>query len=102
MQVAIVVIRRVMKEKIEVLEKQISNLTRKLDLIGSIQMLIVSELGDTNNEFQNKFIATCLGKDDVRNGFTDFVFKTGTDAQKSAVQELNLKIQEIKERYDNE
>lgn len=91
-----------MKEQIKELEKRINNINKKLDLMGSIQMLIVSELGDTNNEFQNKFIATCLGKDDVRNGFTDFVFRTGTDAQKSAVQELNLKIQEIKERYDNE
>lgn len=91
-----------MKEQIKELEKRINNINKKLDLMGSIQMLIVSELGDTNNDFQNKFIATCLGKDDVRNGFTDFVFRTGTDAQKSAVQELNLKIQEIKERYDNE
>lgn len=89
-----------MKEKIALLEKQVADLQRKINLMGDIQMLIVSEIGDTNDKFQTKFIAKCLTKEDIRNGFTDFVFKTGTDKQKLAVQELNMKIDEIKERYE--
>ena len=91
-----------MEEKLIKLEKQIKNIDTKLSLMASVQMLLVGHIGDNDKKFQNSFIATCLAKDEIRNSFTDFIFETGSDLQKSMIQELNLKIEDIKGKKDNE
>jgi hypothetical protein len=82
--------------KLENLEEIVDEIQNKIELIGNTLNLIISELGDENEEFQAKFISSTLSVDKFRDEFTKFVNEEGDDDIKFTMIEVNEMIERLK------
>lgn len=82
--------------KLENLEQTVDEIQNKIELIGNTLNLIISELGDENEEFQAKFISSTLSVDKFRDEFTKFVNEEGDDDIKFTMIEVNEMIERLK------
>jgi len=84
----------------EKLLARVDGLSKKISLLADVQMLLIEEMGNNNQSFQAKVIATLLSKQEVLEGFTNFVFDPDnnvSDAVKLEMQEINEMIKELRE-----
>ena len=84
----------------EKLMDRVDSLSKKISLLAEVQMLLIEEMGNNNQSFQAKVIATLLSKQEVLEGFTNFVFDPDnnvSDAVKLEMQEINEMIKELRE-----
>ena len=84
----------------EKLMDRVDSLSKKISLLADVQMLLIEEMGNNNQSFQAKVIATLLSKQEVLEGFTNFVFDPDnnvSDAVKLEMQEINEMIKELRE-----
>ena len=84
----------------EKLLARVDGLSKKISLLADVQMLLIEEMGNNNQSFQAKVIATLLSKKEVLDGFTNFVFDPDnnvSDAVKLEMQEINEMIKELRE-----
>ena len=51
----------------------VKNLQRKIELIGNLQMTMVTHLTENDKELQMKVMASILAQDKFRNDFTDWL-----------------------------
>jgi hypothetical protein len=82
------------------LKDRVDSLSKKIALLADIQMLLITELGDDNPRFQAKVIASLLSKQEILDGFTEFVFNSDnnvSDNVKLEMQEINEMIKAIRE-----
>tara|TARA_A200000159_G_C7323977_1_gene340091 strand:+ start:1649 stop:1918 length:270 start_codon:yes stop_codon:yes gene_type:complete len=82
--------------RLESIEKSLKNINAKIALIGNTLNIITDELGDDNEEFQRKFIASTLSVESFRDSFTKYVNEEGDDDIKFTMIELNNMIEGIK------
>ena len=92
-----------MSKETDLIAETLQNMTEQLKLMSSVQMGIVTYLGEKDHEFRNNIIAEVLAIDKFRESFTDFVINNddAPDAVKLQMIEINEGINEIKERKDN-
>ena len=82
------------------LKDRVDFLAKKISLLAEVQMLLVAELGDDNPRFQAKVIASLLSKQEILDGFTEFVFNSDnnvSDEVKLEMQEINEMIKAVRE-----
>jgi len=89
----------------------VKNLQRKIELIGNLQMTMVTHLADKDKELQMKIMASILSEDKFRNDFTDWLNtedysdtvkdrgfgQAEVDGIKTFMQDINESIKEWKE-----
>lgn len=54
-------------------KQAIKNIHLRLEALGTMQLMVMEELGAKNPRFQRKAIAQMLAIDEVREGFTEHV-----------------------------
>tara|TARA_R100001463_G_scaffold126898_1_gene184799 strand:- start:753 stop:1034 length:282 start_codon:yes stop_codon:yes gene_type:complete len=92
-----------MSKEADLITETLKNMTEQIKLMSSVQMAVVTYLGEKDHNFRNEVIAEVLAVDKFRESFTNFVLSRddAPDEVKLQMIEINEGINEIKERKDN-
>lgn len=69
----------------------INNINLKLNILSDLQMLLVQEVGENNQRFQNNAVQKLLSRKFIRDDFTNYIFSNENipDDIKTALIEIN-------------
>ena len=88
------------REVFDKLRKMASNLDRRVRILTRTQMVIVTHLGRTSEEFKNDYIKAMLSIKEIRDGFSKEILNDDeqSDYLKTQIMEINEIFNEQKEQ----
>ena len=84
------------------LKKIFDNIDKKMFMLSTIQMTMVSHLTDKDKDLMRKIMASVFSVDDFRNDFTDFINEEGNDRVKTFMMDINENIEAFKKKLEDE
>jgi hypothetical protein len=92
-----------MSKEADLITETLKNMTEQIKLMASVQMAVVTYLGEKDHKFRSDVISEVLAVDKFRESFTNFLLSRddAPDEVKLQMIEINEGIKEIKEGRDN-
>ena len=84
------------------LKKIFDNIDKKMFMLSTIQMTMVSHLTDKDKDLMRKIMASVFSVDDFRNDFTEFINEEGNDRVKTFMMDINENIETLKKKMEDE
>ena len=86
----------------EKLKDILESIDKRMYMLSTIQMTMVTHLTNKDKDLMHKIMASCFSVDDFRNEFTDFINEEGNDRVKTFMMDINEGIEEIKKKMEDE
>lgn len=84
------------------LKKIFDNIDKKMFMLSTIQMTMVSHLTDKDKDLMRKIMASVFSVDDFRNDFTEFINEEGNDRVKTFMMDINENIETFKKKMEDD
>lgn len=83
------------------LKDVLDNIDRKMFMLSTIQMTLVTHLTKKDKDLMRKIMASVFSVDEFRNDFTDFINEEGNDRVKTFMMDINENIEELKKKMED-